>query len=192
ARALRRGARLGRRRARRRADRRAHGDAPARGRAAARAVGPHGAALVRRRRRRPHAALYADAHPRSGAVLHALRRPARRRRRCEPEHWCRGIPGFGPVPRQGRSVSATIQDATHMSFSYVVSVWALLALSFTIVAIASTRQLFARSREAARRPRVWPHIALVRPCEGLDPSLAETLRSSATAKYEGARTIFFC
>jgi ceramide glucosyltransferase len=79
-----------------------------------------------------------------------------------------------------------------MSFSYVVSVWALLALSFTIVAIASTRQLFARSREAARRPRVWPHIALVRPCEGLDPSLAETLRSSATAKYEGARTIFFC
>jgi ceramide glucosyltransferase len=39
---------------------------------------------------------------------------------------------------------------------------------------------------------VWPHIALVRPCEGLDPSLAETLRTSVTAKYDGARTIFFC
>ena len=79
-----------------------------------------------------------------------------------------------------------------MTLSYVLCLWALLALAFTVVAIASTRQLYARSREAARRPRIWPHIALVRPCEGLDPSLAETLRSSATAKYEGARTIFFC
>jgi ceramide glucosyltransferase len=33
---------------------------------------------------------------------------------------------------------------------------------------------------------------LVRPCEGLDPSLAATLRSSATAAYDGRRTIFFC
>jgi ceramide glucosyltransferase len=79
-----------------------------------------------------------------------------------------------------------------MIFSYVLCSWALLALAFTVVAIASTRQLFDRAREAVGRPRVWPHIALVRPCEGLDPSLAETLRSSVTAKYDGPRTIFFC
>jgi len=79
-----------------------------------------------------------------------------------------------------------------MTFSYVLCLWALLALAFTVVAIASTRQLFARARTAARRVRSWPHIALVRPCEGLDPSLAETLRSSVTARYEGPRTIFFC
>ena len=79
-----------------------------------------------------------------------------------------------------------------MILSYVLCSWALLALAFTAVAIASTRQLFGRARSTARRARVWPHIALVRPCEGLDPSLAETLRSSATARYDGARTIFFC
>jgi len=79
-----------------------------------------------------------------------------------------------------------------MTYSLIVTLWALLALAFTLVAIGSTRQLYTRAREAARRPRLWPHIALVRPCEGLDPSLAETLRSSATAKYDGARTIFFC
>lgn len=79
-----------------------------------------------------------------------------------------------------------------MTLSFVAGSWALLALAFTIVAIASTRQLFSRARSAERRARVWPHIALVRPCEGLDPSLAETLRSSATARYDGARTIFFC
>ena len=58
-----------------------------------------------------------------------------------------------------------------MTYSLIVTLWALLALAFTIVAIGSTRQLFTRAREAARRPRLWPHIALVRPCEGLDPSL---------------------
>jgi len=79
-----------------------------------------------------------------------------------------------------------------MTFSYVLCLWALLALAFTAVAIASTRQLFSRARTTARRVRAWPHIALVRPCEGLDPSLAETLRSSVTARYDGPRTIFFC
>ena len=79
-----------------------------------------------------------------------------------------------------------------MTFSYVLCLWALLALAFTAVAIVSTRQLFGRARDGARRVRAWPHIALVRPCEGLDPSLAETLRSSATARYEGRRTIYFC
>jgi ceramide glucosyltransferase len=79
-----------------------------------------------------------------------------------------------------------------MTLSFVVCCWALLALGFTGVALASTRSLFRRAREAVRRPRVWPHIALVRPCEGLDRSLAETLRSSLTARYEGRRTIFFC
>ncbi|MGZ3407301.1 MAG: hypothetical protein ACXVAN_12705, partial [Polyangia bacterium] len=70
--------------------------------------------------------------------------------------------------------------------------WALLALAFTVVAIASTRQLFTRARSTTERVRVWPHIALVRPCEGLDPSLAETLRSSVTARYDGPRSIIFC
>lgn len=79
-----------------------------------------------------------------------------------------------------------------MTLSYVLCLWALLALAFTAVAIVSTRQLFGRARVAARRVRAWPHIALVRPCEGLDPSLAETLRSSAAARYEGRRTIYFC
>lgn len=79
-----------------------------------------------------------------------------------------------------------------MTPSLLVCGWALLALAFTAVAIASTRQLFARASAAAGRTRSWPHIALVRPCEGLDPSLAETLRSSATARYDGRRTIFFC
>jgi ceramide glucosyltransferase len=79
-----------------------------------------------------------------------------------------------------------------MTFTFVVSFWALLALSFTVVAIASTRQLMARARTSTRRVLSWPHIALVRPCEGLDASLAETLRSSATARYDGKRTIFFC
>lgn len=79
-----------------------------------------------------------------------------------------------------------------MTFSLVVTVWALLALAFTAVAWSATRELFAQAQAAARRPRIWPHIALVRPCEGLDPSLAQTLRSSATARYDGRRTIFFC
>lgn len=79
-----------------------------------------------------------------------------------------------------------------MTSSYVLCLWALLALAFTAVAIVSTRQLFGRARDAARRVRAWPHIALVRPCEGLDPSLAETLRSSAAARYDGRRTIYFC
>ena len=79
-----------------------------------------------------------------------------------------------------------------MSISLAVCAWALLALAFTVVAITSTRQLFERSRAAAARVRVWPHIVLVRPCEGLDPSLAETLRSSAAARYDGPRTIVFC
>ncbi|MDB4969895.1 MAG: uncharacterized protein JWN44_5584 [Myxococcales bacterium] len=79
-----------------------------------------------------------------------------------------------------------------MICSLVVTLWALFALAFTVVAIGATRQLFTRARAATRRVRSWPHIALVRPCEGLDPSLAETLRSSATAKYDGPRTIFFC
>ncbi len=79
-----------------------------------------------------------------------------------------------------------------MTLSFVVCSWALVALTFTCVAVVSTRLLFRRAQEAARRPRIWPHIALVRPCEGLDPSLAETLRSSAMARYDGPRTIFFC
>jgi hypothetical protein len=79
-----------------------------------------------------------------------------------------------------------------MTLSLIVCGWALLALAFTAIALGSTRQLFERASAAARRPRVWPHIALVRPCEGLDPSLVDTLRSSATARYDGRRTIFFC
>jgi ceramide glucosyltransferase len=79
-----------------------------------------------------------------------------------------------------------------MTLSFVVCSWALLAVAFTLVAIAATRQLFERSRAAVTRVRAWPHIALVRPCEGLDPSLAETLRSSASARYDGRRTIYFC
>jgi ceramide glucosyltransferase len=79
-----------------------------------------------------------------------------------------------------------------MTLSFVVCSWAVVALAFTCVAVVSTRLLYRRAQEAARRPRIWPHIALVRPCEGLDPSLAETLRTSATARYDGPRTIFFC
>lgn len=79
-----------------------------------------------------------------------------------------------------------------MTLSFVLCLWALLALAFTVVAIASTHQLMARARTTTRRVLSWPHIALVRPCEGLDPSLCETLRSSVSARYDGRRTIFFC
>lgn len=79
-----------------------------------------------------------------------------------------------------------------MTFSVLLTLWALAALVFTAVALSATRQLHAQAEAARARVRRWPHIALVRPCEGLDPSLAETLRSSVRARYDGRRTIFFC
>ena len=79
-----------------------------------------------------------------------------------------------------------------MTLSLVFAGWALLAAAFTVVAIQSTRQLYRHSQRACTLGRAWPKIALVRPCEGLDPSLAETLRSSFSARYEGQRAIFFC
>ena len=79
-----------------------------------------------------------------------------------------------------------------MSLSLIVCSWALMALAFTVIAVVATRQLYRRARVTTAGVRAWPHIALVRPCEGLDPSLAETLRTSASARYDGRRTIFFC
>jgi ceramide glucosyltransferase len=79
-----------------------------------------------------------------------------------------------------------------MTLALVFAGWALLAAAFTAVAWQSTRQLHRHAAGARGLGRAWPAIALVRPCEGLDPSLAETLRSSATARYDGRRAIFFC
>lgn len=76
--------------------------------------------------------------------------------------------------------------------SLLLILWALVALGFTAVALAETRRLFVQARAAPAAVRAWPHIALVRPCEGLDPALEATLRSSASAFYGGPRTIFFC
>ena len=79
-----------------------------------------------------------------------------------------------------------------MTLTLVFCCWALLAAAFTVVAWQSTRALYKLSLRSRQHGRAWPTIALVRPCEGLDPSLAETLRSSAGARYEGKRAIFFC
>ena len=79
---------------------------------------------------------------------------------------------------------------THLAFW--IGVWGGAATGFTLTALITTYRLRARAKAAAMKPTMWPKIALVRPCEGLDPSLAETLRSSVTARYDGPRTIFFC
>ena len=76
--------------------------------------------------------------------------------------------------------------------SFLISAWAGTALGFTITALINTRRLHARARQATARVTAWPKIALVRPCEGLDPALADTLRSSLRARYDGPRAIFFC
>jgi ceramide glucosyltransferase len=75
---------------------------------------------------------------------------------------------------------------------FVVSAWAGTALGFTMTALVQTRRLHARARAQAAAVTAWPKLALVRPCEGLDPSLAATLRSTLHAPYAGPRAIFFC
>jgi ceramide glucosyltransferase len=76
--------------------------------------------------------------------------------------------------------------------AFVISAWAGTALGFTMTALLTTRRLHARARRAAATVTAWPKLLLLRPCEGLDPSLAETLRSSLRARYDGPRTVFFC
>jgi ceramide glucosyltransferase len=73
--------------------------------------------------------------------------------------------------------------------SALVGLWALVALAFTLVAIDALRRLDARR---AAPPALWPRLAIVRPCEGLDPGLEENLLSSLTARYDGARALYVC
>jgi cellulose synthase/poly-beta-1,6-N-acetylglucosamine synthase-like glycosyltransferase len=79
---------------------------------------------------------------------------------------------------------------SHLAFW--IAAWAGTALGFTLTALVTTRRLHARSRAAAAQVTAWPKLLMVRPCEGLDPSLAATLRSSLRARYDGPRAIFFC
>jgi ceramide glucosyltransferase len=39
-------------------------------------------------------------------------------------------------------------------------------------------------------PTAWPRLAILRPCAGLDPELAENLMSTATARYDGERELY--
>src|SRR5262249_22669149 len=75
---------------------------------------------------------------------------------------------------------------------FLVSAWAGVALGFTVTAVLQTRRLHARARAAAAAVTAWPKVALVRPCEGLDPALAAALGSAAHAPHAGARALFFC
>jgi ceramide glucosyltransferase len=76
--------------------------------------------------------------------------------------------------------------------AWLVACWAGTALGFTMTAWVTTRRLHARAKAAPSAVTAWPKIAIVRPCEGLDPSLGDTLRSSLRARYDGPRAIFFC
>jgi ceramide glucosyltransferase len=78
----------------------------------------------------------------------------------------------------------------HLAFW--ISAWAGTALGFTLTALWTTKRLHARSRAATARMTAWPKLVLVRPCEGLDPALRDTLRSSLRARYDGPRAIYFC
>ena len=78
----------------------------------------------------------------------------------------------------------------HLAFW--IAVWGGAATGFTLTALITTSRLRTRSRAASAKVTKWPKVALVRPCEGLDPSLGETLRSSLRARYDGQRAIFFC
>ncbi len=78
----------------------------------------------------------------------------------------------------------------HLAFW--IAAWGGAATGFTLTALVTTYRLRARAQAAAAKVTRWPKLALVRPCEGLDPSLGATLRSSLRARYEGERAIFFC
>ena len=74
-------------------------------------------------------------------------------------------------------------------------VWAFAACVFTGVAIREVRRSHAASRaaiETVAQRGSWPRIALLRPCEGLDPDLEENLLASATAPYGGLREVWVC
>jgi len=79
---------------------------------------------------------------------------------------------------------------THLAFW--IAAWGGAATGFTLTALITTYRLRARAKAAATKPTTWPKIVLVRPCEGLDPLLRDTLRSSLGARYDGPRAIFFC
>ena len=79
---------------------------------------------------------------------------------------------------------------SHLAFW--IAAWGGAATGFTLTALITTSRLRARSQAAAAKVMRWPRVALVRPCEGLDPSLGDTLRSSLRARYDGQRAIFFC
>ena len=116
-----------------------------------------------------------------------------RTQRRDRQHRCRRIPG--PRPLLDPEASNFCYDSRCAAYDLIFRCGYLGAPGPCLHGRrARCRRASCSSVPARRRGACasWPHIALVRPCEGLDPSLAETLRSSATARYEGRRTIFFC
>ncbi|MEO6950237.1 MAG: glycosyltransferase [Polyangia bacterium] len=67
--------------------------------------------------------------------------------------------------------------------------WVALALWFTIGCLLETRRLL-RAARARVEPSVWPSLAILRPCAGLEPALEANLWSTVTARYDGARELF--
>jgi ceramide glucosyltransferase len=73
----------------------------------------------------------------------------------------------------------------------LVVAWAIVATGFTLVALSLVVRQQLRAR-AVQPPKEWPAIAILRPCQGLDPGLEENLLSSVTARYDGARSVQIC
>ena len=67
--------------------------------------------------------------------------------------------------------------------------WAGLACAFTLLTLCGTFVALRRARRVAA-PARWPVIAIVRPCEGGEAGLEESLLSSATAAYGGPREVW--
>jgi ceramide glucosyltransferase len=71
----------------------------------------------------------------------------------------------------------------------LIAVWTTTVLVFSIVALVETRRILRATRTACV-PIIWPTLAILRPCAGLDPELEENLLSTVRARYDGERSVF--
>lgn len=67
--------------------------------------------------------------------------------------------------------------------------WVALAVWFTVGCLLETGKLLRAARGRVE-PAVWPALAMLRPCAGLEPGLESNLWSSVTARYNGPRELF--
>jgi ceramide glucosyltransferase len=78
-----------------------------------------------------------------------------------------------------------------IALSAAVGIWSFACFVFTVAALNAVRKLVRRSSLQATEHRgEWPALAILRPCEGLDPGLHENLLSTVTARYDGAREVW--